>query len=248
VFGNGDGVSPETIAGQFGHQVMIQALVAGLRQWDIMTQDKTTSHCVIGYDDLQCNESEGWTDRRMIEAAQALVMVDDLRILLGVDPTTIAWMHADARTGAYGKGPSDVDTSAMKTVFGVLEAGDAYYRSSNENVAQAHPRARSAYDNVVGELFLWGAYFTEVFFTNAAYDVRLYAPSLPRTFRAYPGLVSDAQSDGDSITVSYTGTGLPGAVDRVFPFRFYENAGHVVTLRQPMDIRNDVRDWFDATQ
>ncbi|MCB9567086.1 MAG: hypothetical protein H6710_07745 [Myxococcales bacterium] len=170
----GRGVTREAIAGQFGRLVSVQGLVAGIAQ--LVEPVPPGPLCVVDGDPYHCDRPDGWLFDVMAEIGDRLRQPELLATALGVDPTTIAWLHADARVGAYGR-DQVVDEGAMVSSFGDLGPGDAYYVAQNPAVGP-RPDARSYLDVEIGDLFLRAAATVEVLVTDARLDAVIYTPLL----------------------------------------------------------------------
>jgi len=182
-------LSPQQIAAQFGHQVLIEPVVAGQNQWSLNNFDHSV--CVANYDIFQCDEPAGWSDQAAETAASHLTTIATLRQALGVDPTTIDWLHASARTRAYGRGSGgSVAAPEMTATFGALGADDSYFLIRN-------PVAGSSYngvsrwwtDSAIGVSFLNDVVYVKTFITNARLDMDAVPPKDIR--RGMPRFQSD---------------------------------------------------------
>ena len=210
VFGTGV-PSAAQVASRFGHQVLIEAVVAGPAQAKgrtVGTQyefpasnclSDTCSNFIPGVsgvmptcDQFHCDQQFGWSDDQEAAAAANLVVVDNLSQALGVGPdlTNIEWMKASARTGAYGRNDGDmVPAPEMTDVFGTLDAEDAYFVSDNHAVLDGYPGAGHWYD--AGPTLAYATDFANrlhdgvsTFMTAAKYDLVVWAPEIPYAFAA----------------------------------------------------------------
>lgn len=249
----GKGLTPGQIAEQWGHQVHIQSLLAGSTQESAMRAQmpRQGEGCLANGDLYQCDRPDGYTFDRIFDVAAQLVQLDRLETALGVDPRSIAWMHAEHRKGAYGRrvSPSEgarVDLSQMQAQFGELGPEDSYYIATNHAVFRGYPGARSAQDTNIGRAFLWSAYHTEVLLTHAAFDRRIWAPAFAQTFARYSDYVDAARMLDGAVEIDYRDSEL-GSNKRVhLAYASYPDAGHIVSLRAPAQLRSDVRRWFES--
>jgi choice-of-anchor A domain-containing protein len=269
-------------ANQFGYQVLIEPMVAGYLQsvgnGDAQAGD---SICVTGDDEYQCNQSDpvdptisGTTDTwyfgRMRTAATNLTHIPTLRTALGVEPTTIAWLHGAARVGAYGHindkffSISTVNTDWNKT-FGDLPsgpgAGDAYFVGMNTDIV-ASEMGPSYSDLRFGTFFLTNVDVGNVktFMTHAEHDNAVDVLAIPRAFldasathfpppkvNPYSAFVSSC-----STAETWPNSSRPGLMRinykdgayREIRFPEYADAGHSVAQRMPGPLLADVRQWY----
>lgn len=261
VFPETDGIDvpADRIAEQFSHQVLIQAVVAGWTQLQLPVPPIPPG-CFSGGDYYQCDEDDGWTFGKIYEAASILVNLDVLTQAIGVDPTTIEWMHADQRTTAYGRGFVDaqedalVDQTEMIGAFGELNDSDRYFVGYNPVVNSQHPQGNAALDSVVGNHFLFNSYFVDALITDAAHDRAVWGPNIPPALAAYNSWLTDAVHDTDPrqgvdrpgwIQIYYQPdiTPEPNAM-RELRFPHYAGSGHVVTLKEPGELLEDIEDWY----
>jgi len=170
----GRGLTRAQVASQFGHFVSVQGLVAGAAQ--LFARGTSNPSCTGG-DPYHCDEPPDWLFGVIAEIGARLRQPDLLETVLGVDPTTIAWMHADARAGAYGRGFEEVDESSMISTFGALGSDDAYYVGYNPAVAVPQPGTRDYLADEMADVFLRAAATAEIFMTDARLDsvIKTYA-------------------------------------------------------------------------
>ena len=104
-------------------------------------------------------------------ASTNLVTLATMKQALGVDPTTIAWMYASARTQAYGRNPQS-GTAAPDLVakFGTLDANDTYFIQLNGQVTSGYSStSRYWMDPSIGVSFLDDVAYVDTFITNAGW-------------------------------------------------------------------------------
>ena len=249
-------LSPQQIAAQFGLQVLIEPVVAGQNQWGLNTPD--TSPCVTNYDYLQCDEPAGWSDQVVQTACDHLTTIATLRQALGVDPTTIDWLHAAARSRAYGRGSGIlVAAPEMTATFGTLGADDSYFLVRNY-AAGAHYSSDSRWwtDSAIGVSFLNDVVYVKTFITDARLDMDVWAPAIPVALGKYPTLVSSSVYDAASragitragwIRLDYLPSIVSNPTSREIRFPYYATAGHAVTMRAPGELLADVMQWYSNT-
>ncbi len=249
-------LSHKQIAAQFGHQVLIQPVVAGQTQWSLNVPDNSV--CVAQYDRYQCDQATGWSDQQAQIAAEHLTTIATLRQALGVDPTSIAWLYASARTRAYGRGAGTiVNTPEMTTTFGTLGPDDNYLLNLNSAVLSGYGSgSRWWLDPTIGVSFLNDVLSVNTFITNARLDMTVWAPAIPPALAQYTSLVSSSVHD----TTPRTGIARAGWIDLTFlasvtaapltrevRFPYYASAGHTVTMRAPAELLADVMQWYANT-
>jgi pimeloyl-ACP methyl ester carboxylesterase len=243
------------VARQFSHQVLIQPFVAGKVQLDLNTPDTSVCRPDQDYDAYQCDEPANWTNSNNLVVANRLTNLSILRQMLGVDPKTIEWLFASARTTAYGRGDGiGVDTPEMNATFGSLGPDDSYLLLFNPGVVNGTGAARSwSTDSALGADFLVDLVHVRTFITNAKYDMTAWTPAIPGALAFYAGLVAGVRIDTTAragvartgwIEVSYAeDIGVDPAV-REIRFPSYEDAGHAVPVRASAELLADVMDWY----
>ena len=246
-------LSPQQIAAQFGHQVLIEPVVAGQNQWSLNQPDRSV--CVAGYDIFQCDQPAGWSDQVTQVVASHLTTITTLRQALGVDPTTIDWLHAAARTRAYGRGTGIVASAPeMTATFGALGADDNYFLIRNSSAGSRYSSdSRWWTDATIGVSFLNDVLYAKTFITNARLDMDVWAPAIPVALGQYPSLVSTSVHDtaprtgfvrAGWIRLNYLPSVASDPTTREIRFPYYATAGHTVTIRAPGELLSDVMQWY----
>ncbi len=171
------------------------------------------SNCAYACGMLTCDgynadKPVNWAEDQEDAAAVRLNNVANLTVALGVDPTTILWMHSTYRQLAYGRLGSEcgdstepdsqqfaLSTSSMKSTFNSLTPlapDDCYFVSWNPTVAAGYPGA-SKWDDLdptksdgyalgatVAYAFLANLYNNvATFITVAEEDQVVWSPSIP---------------------------------------------------------------------
>jgi hypothetical protein len=246
-------LSPQQIAVQFGHQVLIEPVVAGQNQWALNNFDRSV--CVADYDVFQCDQPAGWSDQAVQIASDHLTTIATLRQALGVDPTTIDWLHASARTHAYGRGSGIfADAPEMTATFGALGADDSYFLIRNYAAgAKYSSDSRWWTDSAIGVSFLNDVVYAKTFITDARLDMDVWAPAIPLALGQYPSLVSSSVYDAAArtgvaragwIELNYLPSVASNPTTREIRFPYYATAGHAVTMREPGELLADVMQWY----
>ena len=248
-------LSAAKIASQFGHQVLIQPVVAGSAQWNLNTPD--TSVCMSNHDNYQCDQPAGWLDQNAQLAATHLTTIATLRQALGIDPTTIEWMHASARTRAYGRGSGTiVSTPEMTTSFGTLGTDDNYFLILNQAVLTSYATgSRWWTDPTIGVSFLNDLVYVNTFITNAKFDMVVWTPAIATALGSYTGVASSVVDSNTRtgiarpgwIEVNFVHGVIPDPTSREIRFPFYATAGHTVTARASAELLADVMQWYPST-
>jgi hypothetical protein len=251
---NPQAIPAAKLATQFGWQVLIQPVVAGNAQYSLKNSD--TSMCRPSpFDAYQCNQASDWSDQLEATVGQRLTTIATLRQALGVDPTTIAWLYANARTTAYGRDSGVVFSAPeMTTTFGTLASGDNYLLAWNSSVASSYGRGWS--DSNIGRNFLADLVYVNTFITNAKYDTVVWTPAIAQALATYTDLVSSSTIDGVArmgivrpgwIKVTYAQGVIPAPNTREIRFPIYAEGGHMVSVREPANLLADVMQWYGAT-
>ena len=286
---------PANLSVKFTHQVLIEPVVVGDLQDDLNFFDnpafKGTDKASnpVGCDpkcrffsstkpqtcdEFNCDKPVNWSKRQMWKAAVSLTHPNTMKVVLGVDPTTIRWMHASERTLAHGRGmcaqPDDLNcppTDQMGDTFGrPLEPGDSYYVPLNSAVRNVYGenqpnKAKKWYDKGAGKpigMAFWPKPIT-TFITVAKYDTVVYSPSIAKAL--------NDPSNGFPVTASYgpstpnlIGNGRNGLMSIVqepdVHLRItmpYYTSGHGITMRQANNqlqahqLLLDVMRWYEKT-
>lgn len=249
--GPGAPLGPAQVARQFGHQVLIQPLVAGQRQLDAAEALKpeqcdclAAGGCLDASDNCDTAVVNGLLDPTVLSG------------VTGVDARTIAWLGAPARADAHRLvGTSDCmaayDAQPMIDALGALGENDAYfvYAADSGYVEPDRP-----WEDHNGYRFLANAQYVRTFMTNAAKDPTLCAPAIPVALATFDDAVSDVVYDSaapagaarpGTVTIHYQPDWI-GSDDTVREIRFptYPESGHMVPAWQPAEILEDVRAWY----
>jgi len=249
-------LSPAKVASQFGHQVLIQPVVAGSAQWNLNTPDASVCP-LVQHDNYQCDQPTGWLDQNALLAATHLTTVATLHQALGVDPTTIEWLHARARTRAYGRSDGTlVSTPEMTTSFGTLGTDDNYFLVLNHAVELGYGTgSRWWTDPTIGVSFLNDLVYVDTFITNAKLDMVVWTPAIATALRSYTGVASSVMDSSARtgitrpgwIEVNFVHGVIPDPTSREIRFPLYPTAGHTVTARAPTELLADVMQWYPGT-
>jgi choice-of-anchor A domain-containing protein len=268
VFGTSNPDTATQIARTFGGQVLIEPVIGGRPQVNYQTTDELAapqSGCIPSKnpnapcgsnsatisntcDIDSCDKTPNWTDGQEETAAKNLNNVATLQTALGVDPTTIDWMHSSYRTLAYGRSDG-FNTASMQAAFdsdGIpLGTTDSYFVIRNDSVSNGYagaPDWESA-GTRIGNYFLSNvATNVHAFITVAQYDLVVWSPAIAQ---ALNDLADPNDTNNPWSSVLYTSTTKNGIVDRpgamaitrkspaptlsVTMPGFYQS-GHVVTM------------------
>jgi len=266
------------LATLWGHQVLIQAGVAGNEQYQSgqahfpYFQDDCVEGCWLlspdeedACDLFNCDQVY---DYRVIPdqtVYDRLTTVSTLQNMLGVDPTTIAWMHADARVNAFGRksGPSSVDTPDMYDKFGELVEDDSYLVIRNLRAFETYLGARRWSSPGAGELsaiqFALNLHQgVKTFVTVARYDYDVPTVGIYYAIRDFvltESTVSNfVQSVGYDPGNTFFDLPRPGLMTLNYQpdgnyqvpiaMPHYYEAGHMVSHRAPVALKEDVMQWY----
>ncbi len=156
----------------------------------------------------------------------------------------------------------DPNHGDLHTRLGVLTEWDRYFMSLNDDIYNAF-YSDQAFDFQIdpfnprfGRLFLHNLLYVKTFVTQSAFDYILYALTIPKALGLHTNLVSKSEHDTTPrpgiersgwIHVTY----LPNVFDdqpeqSVFTIRFphYSQAGHTITIDQPGELLQDVKEWL----
>lgn len=236
-------------------------ITAAVAAGTTMTEVITIQGAMAGYDRIgelpscdsadiyACHMPAGDLDERFAAGARAAVDPDALSQALGVDVTTIEWMHGDARQDAWtfpsAQGP---DETAMTQVFGALPDGGRYFTRFVQLLTAGLDPWRFGPASV--RRFAELAPRTRWFLTNAAHDRAVYMPHLVDALgRDYPDLVTAVD-----IVPSATESPRPDVIEvhyvdgKTAEIRFphYADSGHAVSAYEPTALRDDVAAWLAA--
>lgn len=216
VFGaSGQLVTPDVIARQFGHQVLIQPLVM------------PDQGPICGYGQQDTSHSEEWLQRLFRSIEQACTDAAQLHTLWGVDPRTIAQLLPEARTSATRGFELLPPQGNLIEVLGALRPGDAYF-----SIAGA--RFDIEPDKLANH-FVTNLMHVRTLITNARYDCAIVSSQIPGALAKAPGIASVDVVD-ETIRVIYAD---PAIGERTIMFPSYD-AGHMVSAYQPALLSEDV--------
>ena len=255
--------SAKQIATKFSHQVLIEPVLVGGVQRDLH-QKRDTSWCppLTSADPYNCDKTPfNWFLLRSGQASENLARLANFKRALGVEPTSIEWLKAKARTKAYGRktGNTVVPTPEWNQPFGPegLQPDDCYFSADNSQVRDGYPGARQwsyygTYSAAYGGYFLNNVSNVTTFITVAKFDIAVWSPAIELAINLPSlNLPSTAVYDPNRST----GLARPGAmlltddatgVERRVTMPLYL-AGHSVTQRQPAEIRADVMQWYGSS-
>lgn len=242
---------PATAARQFGHRVLIQPVIAMSPEYDLAprtdyAQIEALNGCVEFGDPYQCDEAGGWTLERTEAILRAVVRPDALSHMLGLEVSTIAWLHADARATAYPRVPNEgyhaEDDAALRALLGELPDGHHYYL--HHWLAPPLPDAFYAAHPGYGRLFVRTLPFVRTLVTHAGKDSLIYSPDLPGQIAYHGDLVASATHEPGRIVVQYRPESGLRELMHTIRFPSYPAAGHMVTARAPGELLADVEAWY----
>jgi hypothetical protein len=227
LLGDGDPtkVTASDLSQQFGRLALIQHFLLGILQPSYSVFD--TAACVADPAPYQCDEPLGYSEELDAEVVRRLLEPENLELMLGTDPTTIAWLDPTLRSPVYAvPGESDVYVSL---------------RSFEEFAGY---RNRHSVDTLL-EFVRLLPYLKKVLLTVAQQDLVVDPYSLIRLMKE-SGPALEERSDLP------LGSARPGVVQLdlgdgpapLLRMPRYEAAGHMVTLRAPGEFFDDVVEWM----
>lgn len=262
-----DGVATaDDIARQFGHQVLIQPVVAGSWQMDAALAMMPWPDCV-GHEEL-CAATRFAERDELCNAAvvNRLLEPQVLSAATMVDATSVAWLGPAARhssvrfpvipecgDGVDIAGQGDWAFEPMVSELGELAPTDSYYLG----VVDFESDDDAVWEPDTTYRFLSNVRSVHTFITNAALDSLIYGPSIPAALRLADDAVSDVALDATPrdgvarpgwMAVQYR-EDWAGSDDVLREIRFppYAESGHCVPAWQPAEILDDVQAWFETS-
>ena len=199
-------------------------------------------------------------------ATQALLDLASFQQLLGgVNPGVIPGLSSSTRAGAYRLVTDSTDYPKSPVSWdqtqGALAGYDRYYIDVN-NIVYYMSYDYEQITDLVGWYFLQNVLDVETFITRAALDLVVVPEVLPLSLLALDAshsviddiFIDDTQPAGavrpGQLVFTYSdadvATGKPSTIRRV-RFPSYWNSAHSVTVYQPTDLLEDVRDTLKAT-
>ncbi len=226
-----------------------------------MVQPETSETLEIDQycDEYNCDKPLGWQGHLVDIAANRLVNLGILNAALGVDATTIEWMHARARGQAYGRGdqvqavPDDEFRNKFVEEDGIpLNESDAFFVRHNGNVSN-RMWAREDQGKLGSARFLGTIHRgVAVFLTNGYHDTIVVSRGIPTAFANLLGEVQAANTNRDYQYQDLARTGRVTVCleqsQSIVPLSYYwpsYDAGHMVTMRAPAEMHADVTQWWE---
>ena len=201
------------IQSKFGHQVLLEPVVAGKDQITALPgvdpafplPSCMSPHCAAmipggsGTPDSpptcsrdDCDLPWGWSDNLEEMAATNLLDPAILSKAVGANVRTIEWMKASSRKAAYGRGTADgtvISAPNMNVTFGVLNAEDNYFVTLNDWVLNGYPDARQ-FDSEGAGLLNATSFANNLhngvftFISVAKHDANVWTPEIPVAIEA----------------------------------------------------------------
>jgi choice-of-anchor A domain-containing protein len=265
--------SPAELLTKWGHQVLIQSVVAGAEQDGhpaegtqhafpaANCQSATCFMMPTTCDPYNCDQADGWSESLSETSGTNLTDVTTLGVALGVDPRSIRWMYATERTDAYGRNDGRIASPInMPAVFGEnLGTEDNYMVMRNDIAVDGYPGASLWYSPGAG-LRVGTAFVKHLknnistFLTVTKYDTVVRSPDIPYALGL---LQNQGELDNlvDFFTYNPTATNslarpgvmwahfLDGAVKPATMTHTYAS-GHTVPMRAPAELLTDVKLWY----
>jgi hypothetical protein len=218
-------LAPEVIAEQFFAQVLIQPLVLGQQQ--LNASHRTVASGTDPYDDSEPDTWESTVAQALLAAHTQAAAFEKL---IGVPPAAVAELAAAERGFAVRElvpfdGRADGDLAG---VLGAVGPYDAYFLLAHAGLLP---------DTTSGDAFVDNLRYVDTLITDALHDQVIVSAVIPQLLATWPGVAGVATAGG-SVSVSFSDGSM-----RSFRFPQYD-AGHMVELRQPAALRDDVRSLF----
>jgi hypothetical protein len=199
------------------------------------------------------SRNDGYKFSSIEDALQAELTISDL----GPKPKAEAFL---SMYDAAGDGD-------LASVFGSLQPWDRYFVDLNGDANAAFPLGKVTFyhydahfssSDRFGRMFLQNVAWVNTFITNAAYDLVVYCPGLPRALGLHTEMLLDSRHDTagpegatrpGQILLDYRPSVVPGSDvrSRAIRFPYYAQSGHAVTLTEPAEILSDVIEWLGRT-
>ena len=155
----------------------------------------------------------------------------------------------------------------LSAIFGRLYPWDGFFIDINYDVTDVFSWNRVTFQGysvaypsslLFGRLFLENTAWVETFATNAAYDIVVFSPALAGALALHTSILSETRHDPNGptgtarpgqIVLTYRPGSVPGSsvLSRTIRFPHYARSGHAVTMTEPGEILEDVRDWLART-
>jgi len=247
----GERLSPEEVASQFGHQILIQPNIAGEMQFDFETPRMQADPVLAGYINGSPQGVVNNYDVRMTWDEQnrldEMVMYSALdpesfESLVGVAPEEVKGLDAAERVGAFRPEqqvplPADA-TAEMEARMGKLAPPDYYWTGF------VQPCGWWLGDVGTASAFISGLRQTRTFVTRARYDAVVYSPALPDFLSLANVQVSlDDQPMAGVERPGWIHVQFETGEESVIRFPPYE-AGHEVAMTQAHALSEDVESWL----
>lgn len=241
-----------SLARQFGARVLIQPVIAWSEQAEHTPKEERPAalQCVDDPDSGQCDRPHGWSAQYVDAVVDVLSAPSTLSDMAGVDVTTIAWLHPEARVGAIARGGGLDDDSPFAAVLGPLAEGDLYYAPTYLRGNPPGYAWNSARYDIAFFRTLPGV---RTFITDAGKDLVVFTPDFPAVIAARSDIIAAAEHDAQPVPGSdrpgrivFTyrpELGLPAQISTI-RFPHYAGAGHMVTHRAPGELLADVEAWL----
>lgn len=268
------------VATKFNREFLIEPVVVGKQQYDDGQSTAPGTGCInsdpqcwqsvpphLGNcDPYNCDQPANWSTNLETSAVQSLVSsVATLNTALGVDATTIQWLYASQRTGAYKHNStgSCFSSPALTSTFGALGSNDCYLLTLNDNVTEDYGAGTSNmsqnWDTDVRGIELGQAFADNLlsgvrtFITVSAFDRVVWTPSIPDAYNQVIGdgdmpiLASVLYQPGTPYTPPLSALGqslfnYTAGVTEAVAMPVYQ-AGHTVTQRTPAALLADAIVW-----
>ena len=254
---------PADIVELLTHLVLIDPYLSS-NQWKNLTtlQMMPPAGCVPNPDVLQCDVTEAQFQPVFDHLVRVGTDPAILSQVLRSDMTSIEWMHASARAGAYERHErlksSVIDQTKLVEVFGALEKGDSYFVFDAANIHETWDIGPAPVfpENVEhGPTVLRTLYDIPTIITNGQYDLAFNSQFLDDAFAPYTDVLTSATHDltqpsgvarPGQLVLVYKDVAYGPAATKVIPLPAYA-AGHSVSHGSPAELKADVASFVTTS-
>lgn len=216
-------------------------------------------------DPLHLGKPVGWAQTLRQASDAALLSPEGFSALLFTGAHTIAGLPASERDGAYRLGSMlavedafPLAPSEWSDVLGALPAHDRYYLDDVEQLIAGNANFSDGND-LACMMLIETAQYVATFVTNAKLDGRIRTEALAATIvdcatLAAPSIidavgVDPGPRDGVDrpgwLIVTYNEEAAIGTTTKTIRWPSYENAGHLVNVSAPAELKQDVREFLE---
>lgn len=244
----GEVLSPEEVAEQFGHQILIQPNIGGHAQFDfespLLQADPAMAPYIGGSSYSAYDVRMTWEEQTRIDEMVTAAAFDpeSFEVLVGVSPADVEGLPAAERQGAFrpdelAPPPPDV-TAEIEALLGAPGPSDYYWAQF------VQPCGYWLGDIGTAGAFLTGLRRTKTFVTRARYDSVVYSPAFPGFLGlANVGVTLDDAPKPDVARPGWIHVKYETGEESIIRFPPYES-GHMVAMTAGHELTTDVEAWL----